>query len=181
MNPLEGDVASSEWRVLPAKIASSTKKREQLITRIKVERPYNFFLRSCKCGGMFKINAGISGDAGKGKRMSKFEPHEVDPKQYEVSRRRFLRNAGVAATMVPFLGGMMDVLTERGAAAQTAHDESHPLFASHPAYKFTFVNHVTTNTFFTPTIYGLQDQRPRSSAYLRPRGPVRRRSSPPTW
>ena len=30
-------------------------------------------------------------------------------------------------------------------------------FASHPAYKFTFVNHVTTNTFFTATIYGLED------------------------
>ena len=89
--------------------------------------------------------------------MSKFEPHEVDPKQYEVSRRRFLRNAGVAATMVPLLGGMMEVLTERGAAAQTAHDESHPLLAKHPSYKFTFVNHVTTNTFFTPTKYGIAD------------------------
>jgi len=89
--------------------------------------------------------------------MGKFEPQEVDPKQYEVSRRRFLRNAGVAAASVPFLGGMMDVLTERGAGAQTLRDESHPLFASHPSYKFTFVNHVTTNTFFTATQYGLQD------------------------
>ena len=89
--------------------------------------------------------------------MGKFEPHEVDPKQYEVSRRRFLRNAGIAAASVPFLGGMVDVLSERGAGAQTFRDESHPLFASHPAYKFTFVNHVTTNTFFTATQYGLQD------------------------
>jgi simple sugar transport system substrate-binding protein len=106
---------------------------------------------------MFEIRAGISVEAGKGKRMSKFEPHEVDPKQYEVSRRRFLRNAGMAAAMVPLLGGMMEVLTERGAAAQTAHDESHPLLAKHPSYKFTFVNHVTTNTFFTPTQYGMAD------------------------
>ena len=89
--------------------------------------------------------------------MSKFEPHEVDPKQYEVSRRRFLRNAGVVAASVPLLGGMMDVLTERGAAAQTLHDESHPLLAKHPSYKFTFVNHVTTNSFFTPTQYGMAD------------------------
>jgi simple sugar transport system substrate-binding protein len=36
-------------------------------------------------------------------------------------------------------------------------DENEPFFASHPSYKFTFVNHVTTNTFFTATIYGLQD------------------------
>jgi simple sugar transport system substrate-binding protein len=85
------------------------------------------------------------------------EPHEVNPVQYDVSRRRFLRNAGIAAASVPFLGGLVDVLTERGAAAQEFRDSNHPFFASHPAYKFTFVNHVTTNTFFTPTIYGLQD------------------------
>lgn len=89
--------------------------------------------------------------------MGKFEAHEVDPKQYDVSRRRFLRNAGVAAASVPLMGGLMDVLTERGASAQTHRDESHPLFATHPNYKFTFVNHVTTNTFFTATQYGLAD------------------------
>ena len=89
--------------------------------------------------------------------MGKFQPHEVDPKEYDASRRRFLRNAGVAAASVPFVGGLMDVLTERGASAQSVRDESNPLFARHPNYKFTFVNHVTTNTFFTATQYGLQD------------------------
>jgi simple sugar transport system substrate-binding protein len=82
---------------------------------------------------------------------------EVSPKQYEVSRRRFLRNAGMAAAAMPMLGGLADVLTERGASAQTVRDESHPLFASHKAYKFTFINHVTTNTFFTATQYGIAD------------------------
>jgi len=62
--------------------------------------------------------------------------------------------------------GMTEVLTERGASAQTAHDESHPLLAKHPSYKFTFVNHVTTNTFFTPTKYGIADAA-AFSAYLR--------------
>ena len=85
------------------------------------------------------------------------ERFEVDPKKYEQSRRRFLRNAGAAAASVPFLGTVIDVLTERGAAAQTYSDSNIPQFASHPAYKFTFVNHVTTNTFFTATIYGIQD------------------------
>lgn len=89
--------------------------------------------------------------------MSKEEPVEIDPRQYEVSRRRFLRNMGAAAAAVPLLGGLGEVLTERGAAAQTFRDESHPLFAKHPGYRFTFVNHVTTNTFFTPTQYGMQD------------------------
>jgi simple sugar transport system substrate-binding protein len=82
---------------------------------------------------------------------------EVDPKKYDASRRRFLRNVGMAAASVPFLGTFTDVLTERGAAAQTFHDSNNPLFASHPKYRFTFVNHVTTNTFFTATIYGIQD------------------------
>jgi simple sugar transport system substrate-binding protein len=89
--------------------------------------------------------------------MAKFQPHEVDPKEYDASRRRFLRNAGVAAASVPFVGGLIDVLSEQGASAQSVRDESNPLFASHPNYKFTFVNHVTTNTFFTATQYGLQD------------------------
>ena len=88
--------------------------------------------------------------------MGKFEPYEVDPKQYEVSRRRFLQ-AGAAAASIPFFGGMMEVLTERGAAAATYKNESDPAFASHPAYKFTFVCHVTTNPFFTATQYGLHD------------------------
>ena len=88
--------------------------------------------------------------------MAKDSEH-VDPKQYEQSRRRFLRNAGVAAATVPFLGTLTEVLTERGASAQSFSDSNVPFFASHPKYKFTFVNHVTTNPFFTPTIYGLQD------------------------
>jgi simple sugar transport system substrate-binding protein len=31
------------------------------------------------------------------------------------------------------------------------------VFGSHPGYKFVFVNHVTTNPFFTPTQYGIAD------------------------
>ncbi|HVA05901.1 MAG TPA: substrate-binding domain-containing protein [Acidimicrobiales bacterium] len=65
--------------------------------------------------------------------------------------------AGAAAASFPLLGGLTEVLTERGAAAQSYMNESEALLARHPAYKFTFVNHVTTNTFFTATQYGLQD------------------------
>jgi simple sugar transport system substrate-binding protein len=90
--------------------------------------------------------------------MARPEPFEVDPRRYEVSRRRFLRNLTATAAAVPFLGGLAEVLTERGAAAQTYRgDSSHPMFGKHPAYKFTFVNHVTTNTFFTPTRNGIAD------------------------
>ena len=89
--------------------------------------------------------------------MGKSEPYEVDPRKYEVSRRRFLLNAGVAAAAVPLLGGLTEVLTERGASAQTLRDESFPMLASHPSYRFTFVFHDTTNTFFVPTQYGIAD------------------------
>ena len=85
------------------------------------------------------------------------EPHEVDPKKYDASRRRFLRNAGMAAAAVPFMGAFTEVLTERGAAAASFKDSTVPMFASHPAYRFSFVNHVTTNTFFTATRYGIAD------------------------
>ncbi len=90
------------------------------------------------------------------------------PQQWEISRRRMLRNLGAAAAAVPFAGFLTEALTDmpanaspreralagKRAAANSVFDAP---FASHPGYKFTFVNHVTTNTFFTATIYGLED------------------------
>jgi len=88
----------------------------------------------------------------------KFVPEDMDPRRVEVSRRRFLRNAGVAAAAVPFLGTFAEVLSEPGASATTIRpDDTHPLFAPHPRYKFVMVNHVTTNDFFTATRYGIAD------------------------
>jgi len=84
-------------------------------------------------------------------------PEEISPAQREYSRRRFLRNAGVAAS-VPLLAGVADILSEQGAGATTyKRNSDHPLFASHPRYHFVMDNHVTTNSFFTATIYGCQD------------------------
>jgi simple sugar transport system substrate-binding protein len=90
------------------------------------------------------------------------------PQKWEISRRRMLRNLGAAAAAVPFAGFLTEALTDmpanaspreralagKRAAANSVFDAP---FASHPGYKFTFVNHVTTNTFFTATIYGLED------------------------
>ena len=59
-------------------------------------------------------------------------PSEVDPRRYEMSRRRVLKHIGAAAASVPFLGGLVDVLTERGAAAQEYRDSNHPFFAEPP-------------------------------------------------
>ena len=83
---------------------------------------------------------------------------EVGKEQRELSRRRFLRNAGVAAAAVPLYGGLAEILSTQGASAATyKRNDDNAFFASHPKYKFVMVNHVTTNSFFTATIYGCQD------------------------
>jgi simple sugar transport system substrate-binding protein len=44
-----------------------------------------------------------------------------------------------------------------GAIAGTAQAAEAGPFPSHPAWRFVFVNHVTTNPFFVPTQYGIHD------------------------
>ncbi|MDA8033442.1 MAG: substrate-binding domain-containing protein [Actinomycetota bacterium] len=101
--------------------------------------------------------------------MSDHDENGVSREQFELSRRRFLRNLGAAAAAVPALGflteGLMDMpasasTVERAAAGRRlGRNAAVPegVFAAHPGYKFTFVNHVTTNPFFVPTRYGAQD------------------------
>jgi len=90
--------------------------------------------------------------------MGSDKQDEPSKEQRELSRRRFLRNAGVAAAAVPLYGGLADILSEQGASAATyKHNSDNAFFASHPKYHFVMVNHVTTNSFFTATIYGIQD------------------------
>jgi simple sugar transport system substrate-binding protein len=55
-------------------------------------------------------------------------------------------------------GGLADILASQGAGAATYRRNSdNAFFAKHPKYHFVMVNHVTTNSFFTATIYGCQD------------------------
>ncbi len=101
--------------------------------------------------------------------MPNYDENEVSTEQFELSRRRFLRNIGLAAAAVPALGmlteGLLDMpasasVAERAAASRRLGRNAvapEAVFASHPGYKFTFVNHVTTNPFFVPTRYGAQD------------------------
>jgi simple sugar transport system substrate-binding protein len=68
-------------------------------------------------------------------------------------RRAFLRRTaltGVAA------GSVSTILAACGSSASSGGGSA-GVFGSHPAYKFVFVNHVTTNPFFTPTQYGAAD------------------------
>ncbi len=74
-----------------------------------------------------------------------------------VTRRRLLGGVGLtsaslaASALLAACTGNDDKRGE-GAAATGAGD-----FPSTPKWKFVFVNHVTTNPFFTPTQYGAQD------------------------
>jgi simple sugar transport system substrate-binding protein len=68
-------------------------------------------------------------------------------------RRAFLRRSamtGIAA------GSVGSLLAACGSSASSGGGSS-SVFGSHPNYKFVFVNHVTTNPFFTPTQYGAAD------------------------
>ncbi len=77
---------------------------------------------------------------------------EMTPAQrtsYEVSRRKAL---GIAAKM-----GLGGVAIAAGMAGRTAGEALAATGLPQKPYKITFVNHVTTNEFFTPTIYGIKD------------------------
>ena len=91
--------------------------------------------------------------------MTSDRSDEVSKEQLEFSRRRFLRYAGGTAVAGTAAGGLAALLGDQSASAATlarAHSDS-AFFAPHPKYHFVMICHVTTNSFFTATIYGIQD------------------------
>lgn len=67
------------------------------------------------------------------------------------NRRAFLKSLGVvtAAGLLASCGSDDDKATAGGAGSGN--------FPETPEWRFVFVNHVTTNPFFVPTIYGIED------------------------
>ncbi len=65
--------------------------------------------------------------------------------QSGMARRGVLQGAALGSAMALLAGGR----TARAAAAEP--------FPGHPRWRFVFVNHVTTNPFFVPTQYGIED------------------------
>ena len=53
--------------------------------------------------------------------------------------------------------GVASAAAMLGAMAGTARAADAGPFPAHPKWRFVFVNHVTTNPFFVPTQYGIQD------------------------
>ncbi len=71
-----------------------------------------------------------------------------------LGRRSLLKGAalGTAGLSLPAL---LDACGGSSTPNPTAQTEGN--FPSHPQWNFVFVNHVTTNPFFVPTQYGIQD------------------------
>jgi len=76
----------------------------------------------------------------------------------ETSRRGFDRRAFLRRTALTGVaaGSVGTILNACGSSASSGGGSSN-VFGSHKSYKFVFVNHVTTNPFFTPTQYGAAD------------------------
>ncbi|MFM0396154.1 sugar ABC transporter substrate-binding protein [Paraburkholderia phytofirmans] len=72
-----------------------------------------------------------------------------DKDEVQGMRRGLLQGAGLSAALA-LMGGMGGMIS----SAQAAEGGSFP---AHKRWKIVFVNHVTTNPFFVPTQYGIQD------------------------
>ncbi len=74
----------------------------------------------------------------------------MQDQESEASRRALMRAAAFAAA-AGSAGGLL------GAASPARAQAASNPFPNHPRWRFVFVNHVTTNPFFVPTQYGIQD------------------------
>jgi simple sugar transport system substrate-binding protein len=70
-------------------------------------------------------------------------------------RRAFLRRTALTGIAAGSVGGLLGACGS--SASSSGSGGSASVFGSHPTYKFVFINHVTTNPFFTPTQYGAAD------------------------
>jgi len=73
-------------------------------------------------------------------------------------RRSFLRRTALTGVAAGSVGSILSACgSSSSSSASSSSGGSAGVFGSHKAYKFVFVNHVTTNPFFTPTQYGAAD------------------------
>jgi simple sugar transport system substrate-binding protein len=76
-----------------------------------------------------------------------------------MSRRELFRKAaiGTTALSIPAVVSALGRMPGTAEAAQSLAPLAANPYPGHPRWRFTFVNHVTTNSFFVPTQYGAQD------------------------
>src|SRR6266508_6420097 len=89
----------------------------------------------------------------------------VDPKVEEaldslalapLTRRRLYKGTGIASASLA-ASALLAACTSNDNKSSSSAAAGAGDFPSTPKWKFVFVNHVTTNPFFTPTQYGAQD------------------------
>ena len=86
-------------------------------------------------------------------------PGEGGPKEdgSGFDRRAFLRRTALTGVAAGSVGSILSACGSSASSSSGSGGNSAAVFGSHPSYKFVFVNHVTTNPFFTPTQYGAAD------------------------
>jgi simple sugar transport system substrate-binding protein len=92
---------------------------------------------------------------------------KIDPKVDEAiqtlnmkdgpTRRRLLQGTGLVSATAAASALLAACGSSAGGSTAKAASDAVGNFPATPKYKFTFVNHVTDNAFFTPTQYGFQD------------------------
>jgi simple sugar transport system substrate-binding protein len=70
---------------------------------------------------------------------------------YRLGRREFLAASALASAGLLLSGCRREAAQQAGGAGGAGN------FPETPEYNFVFVNHVTTNSFFVPTQYGIED------------------------
>src|SRR5918992_1568170 len=70
---------------------------------------------------------------------------------YRLGRREFLAASALASAGFLLSGCRREAAQQAGGAGGAGN------FPETPEYRFVFVNHVTTNSFFVPTQYGIED------------------------
>ncbi len=70
-------------------------------------------------------------------------------------RRAFLRRTALTGAAVASVSTLLEACGSSASSSSSGGSSS--VFGSHPTYKFVVVNHVTTNSFFVPTQYGIAD------------------------
>ena len=74
--------------------------------------------------------------------------------EVQIGRRKLLGGAALGAAGVAGLPAMLAACAGTSSGSGGGGEGQFP---SHKQWNFVFVNHVTTNAFFTPTQYGIQD------------------------
>jgi simple sugar transport system substrate-binding protein len=76
----------------------------------------------------------------------------------EIDRRSFLRRTALTGVAAGSVSTILSACGSGGASSGNASGGgASSVFGASKSYKFVFVNHVTTNPFFTPTQYGAAD------------------------